>query len=182
MESNVLKEWQDLLIVARKVTSDFIGQVDWMEKELEERAKEFHHRVEEIKENYKKQLQEIKTSNLAILHEQEKMVSDGLEKVNQEAKECEDQLRSSDIESLLEYEGAKGGKKDILPTILHVTPSVLFPSQIDAKALTEMFGQLTVTKSNQGGEGHSQSQTSSMGTAETEIRIRNQPGRRSKLL
>ena len=31
-----------------------------------------------------------------------------------------------------------------------------------------MFGQLTVTKSNHRGEGHSQSQTSSMGTAETQ--------------
>ena len=89
LESNVLREWQDLLIEARKVTSDFIGQVDGIEKKLEERAKEFHQRVEEIKENAKKQLQEMKTSNLAILHEQEKKVSDGLEKVKQEAKECE---------------------------------------------------------------------------------------------
>ena len=169
LESNVLREWQDLLIEARKVTSDFIGQVDGIEKELEGRAKEFHQRVEEIKENAKQKLQEIKTSNLAILQEQEKKVSDGLEKVKQEAKECEDRLRSSDIESLLEHDGAKGGKKDILPTIFNMTPSVHFPSQIDTKALTEMFGQLIIiTKSNQGGEGHSQSQKSSMGTAETQ--------------
>ena len=144
LESNKLKEWQDLMIKAKKMTSDFSGQVDDTEKELEDKAKEFHTRVEEIKETYKKQLNELKISNLDILQEQEKMVSDGLEKVKQEIKECEDRLRSSDMESLLEHEDAKGGKKDTLPIISCVTPPVLTPSQIDTKALTEMFGLLTI--------------------------------------
>ena len=145
LESNKLKEWQDLMIKAKKMTSDFSGQVDEIEKELEERAKEFHTGVEEIKETYKKQLNELKIWNLCILKEQEKMVSKGLEKVKQEIKECEDRLRSSDMESLLEHEGAKSDKKDTLPTILCVTPPVLTPSQINTKALTEMFGQLTIS-------------------------------------
>ena len=145
LESNKLKEWQDLMIKATKMTSDFSGQVDEIEKELEERAKEFHTRVEEIKETYKKQLNELKISNLDILQEQEKMVSDGLEKVKQEIKECEDRLRSSDMESLLEHKGGKSDKKDTLPTISCATPPVLTPSQIDTKALTEMFGQLTIS-------------------------------------
>ena len=145
LESNKLKEWQDLMIKAKKMTSDFSGQVDDIEKELEERAKEFHTRVEEIKETYKKQLNELKISNLNILQEQEKMVSEGLEKVKQEIKECEDRLRSSDMESLLEHEGAKSNKKDNLPTISCAAPPVLTPSQIDTKALTEMLGQLTIS-------------------------------------
>ena len=145
LESNKLKEWQDLMIKAKNMTSEFSGQVDEIEKELEERAKEFHTRVEEIKETYKKQLNELKISNLDILFEQEKMVSDGLEKVKQEIKECEEVLRSSDMESLLEHEGVKSDNKDTLPTISCATPPVLTPSQIDTKALTEMFGQLTVS-------------------------------------
>ena len=145
LESNKLKEWQDLMIIAKKMTSDFSGQVDEIEKELEERAKEFHSKVEEIKETYKKQLNELRILNLAILQEQEKMVSDGLEKVKQEIKECEDRLRSSDMESLLEHKGAKSDKKDTLPTISCVTPPVFTPSKIDTKALTEMFGQLTIS-------------------------------------
>ena len=144
LESNKLKEWQDLMMKAKKMTSDFSGQVDEIEKRIEERAKEFHTRVEEIKETYKKQLNELKISNLDILQKQEKMVSDGLEKVKQEIKECEDRLRSSDMESLLEHEGAKSDKKDTLPKLSCVTPPVLTPSQINTKALTEMFGQLTV--------------------------------------
>ena len=145
LESNKLKEWQDLMIEARKMTADFSVQVDGIEKELEERAKEFHQKVEEIKETYKTQLNAMKISNLAILREQEKMVSNGLEKVKQEIKECEDRLRSSNMESLLEHEGAKSNEKYTLPTISSATPPIFTPSQIDTKALTEMFGQLTVS-------------------------------------
>ena len=149
LESNVLKERQGLLKEARKATSNFLGQVNGIEKELDRRANEFHQRVEEIKENTKKQLNEFKTSNLAVLHEQEKRVSDGLEEVKLEIKDCEDRLRSSDMESLLKHEGTK---KDTLPTVSYATPPVLTPSQIDTKALTEMFGQLNARKSNQGVE------------------------------
>ena len=150
LESNVLIEWQDLMKEAKKFTSEFLGQVNGIEKELDKRAEEFHRRVEEIKENYKKQLNEMKTSNLAILHEQEKRVSDGLEKVKQEIKECEERLRSSDMESLLEHEDAEVDKKNTLPTISQVTPPVLTPSWIDTEELTEMFGQLIIRKTNKG--------------------------------
>ena len=155
LESNSLKKWQDLMTEAGKFTSDFLGHVNRIEKELEERAKEFHKRVDEIKENAKTQLNELKTSNLAILREQEKKVSDGLEKVKQEIKECEDRLRSGNVESLLEHGDAQDRKKDILPTVSSVTPPVLSPSHIDIKSLTEMFGQLTVQTTTQGAEGHS---------------------------
>ena len=149
LETNILKIWQNLMKEARKVTSDFLGQVNGIEKELEERAKEFHKRVEEIKENFKTQLNEMKTSNLAILHEQEKRVSNGLEKVKLEIKECEDRLRSTDMESLLEYEGAKSDKKDTLPKLSSANPPSFISSQIDITSLTEMFGQLNVPKTNQ---------------------------------
>ena len=149
LESNVIKEWQDLMTEAGQFTSDFLGQVNGIEKELEVRAKEFHKRVDEIKENAKKQLNELKISSLAILHEQEKKLSQGLEKVKQEIKECEDQLRSGDVESLLKHEGAQDSKEDNLPTVSSVSPPVLTPYHIDTKSLTEMFGQLTVTKTTQ---------------------------------
>ena len=152
LESNVLKEWQDLMKEAKKFTSEFLSQVNGIEKELDKRAEEFHCIVEEIKENYKKQLNEMKTSNLAILDEQEKSVSDGLEKVKQKIKECEDRLRSSHMESLLKHEGVEVNKKDTLPTIFQVTPPVLTPSWIDTEELTEMFGQLIVPKTRKGDE------------------------------
>ena len=155
LESGDLKDWQDLMIEARTITSDFLDRVNGIEKELEGRAKEFYKRVEEILEKYRKQLNEIRTSHLTILHKQEKEVSDGLEKVKQEIKECEDRLRSSDIESLLEHEGTKASKKDLLPKLSCVIPPVFSPSQIDAKALEEMFGQLTALSTDRPTDGDS---------------------------
>ena len=152
-----LKEWQDLLTEARKVTSSFLDQVNGIERELERRAKEFHERVEEIFEKYKTELNELKTSNLAILHEQEKRVSDGLEKVKQEIKECEDRLRSGNMESLLEQEGAKDDKKDITTKITSATSLILSSSQIETKSLMDMFGQLTITQTNPAAENDGQS-------------------------
>ena len=144
------------MIEAEEVTSNFLDRVNGIEKELAERAKEFHKRVDEIIENTKKQLNEFKTSSLVVLYEQEKTISIGLEKVTQEIKECEDRLRSSDIESLLEHEVTKVEMKDILPTISNVIPPVFISNQIDTKSLREVFGKLTIPKSKNGAEGHSQ--------------------------
>ena len=142
LESNKLKEWQGLLTEAKKATSDFLDRVNGVDRELDDKAKEFHKRVEDILEKYKKELNEIKTSKLAILCEQEKRISDGLEKVKRKIKECEDRLRSEKMESLLEYGGVKDDKKDILPTISCVFRHVLIPGHVDTKSLTEMFGQI----------------------------------------
>ena len=159
LESNVLNEWQNLMNEAKKVTSNFLDRVNLIEEELAERAKEFHKKVDEIMQNYKKELNELKTSNLAVLLEQEKNVSQGLEKVKQEAKEYEDRLRSSNTESVLKHDIALH-KRDLLPTISCETP-LFIPSQIDIKTLTEMFGQLTVPKTTQGAKGQCQSKKSS---------------------
>ena len=156
LESNVLKEWQCLMIEAEEVTSNFLDRVNEIEEELAERAKEFHKKVDAIMENTKKQLNEFKTSSLVVLHEQEKKVLIGLETVKQEIKECEDRLRSSDLESLLDHEDTKDDMKDILPTVSGVLQPVFISNHIDTKSLTEMFGKLTVPKSKNGAEGHSQ--------------------------
>ena len=161
LESNDLKEWQGLIIEARKVTSNFLHQVNEIEEQLAERAKEFDKKVDEIIDNAKKELNELKTTNLDVLYEQEEKVSEGLEKVKQEIKKCEDRLRSTDIISLLEYEVARNDKEDILPAISSVAPPVLTPSQTDTKVLTEMIGHLSVLKTRHVAEGHSQSQKSS---------------------
>ena len=127
-----------------------------LKNRFEDRAKEFHNKVDDIKENIKKELNELKTSNLAILYEQEEKVSYGLEKVKQEIKDCEDQLRSSDTKNLLEYEDTQHRKKYILPSITIAIPPVFTQSQIDTRSLTEMFGQLSIPKITQGTDGHTQ--------------------------
>ena len=158
LESNDLKEWQGLISGAKKLKTDFLGQANGVEKELEERAKEFHNIVDEVLENSKRQLKELTISSIAVLCEQEKRVSDGLEKVKQEIKDCEDKLRNGDVESLLEHKSVLD-RKVFMPNISEAVPPVLTTNQLDIKSLSEMFGELSVSGTTQEAEDHSQSST-----------------------
>ena len=86
LESTDLKKWKNLTTEARKATTDFLDQVKYIEKELEVTAKKCHKKVDEILENNKTQLKELTASSITALREQEKRVSDGLDKVKQESK------------------------------------------------------------------------------------------------
>ena len=143
LESNELKEWETLMAEAKQMTTNYLDQVKGVGKELDARAKEFHAKVDEIFKASRKQLQDIKKTNTAILYQQEKLVSDGLEKIRQEIKECEDKLRNGSVESLLKYEEKQVGEKMSLPKISPVALPTFKSSQIDSQSLTEIFGKLT---------------------------------------
>ena len=141
LESNELKELEVLMAEAKQMTGYFLDQVNGVGKELDARAKEFHAKVDEIFNATKKQLDDMKKTSLAVLHQQEKMASDGLEKVKQEINECEEKLRNGSMESLLQYE-EKQKKKVTLPKLSPVMAPTFTPSQIDSQSLVEMFGKL----------------------------------------
>ena len=143
LESNELKEREDLTTEAKQMTKDYLDQVNAVGKELDVKAKEFHAKVDEIFNASKKQLEDMRETNLVILHQQEKMVADGLEKVKQEIRECEDKLRNGSMESLLQYEEKQDKKKSELPKLSPVMPPIFTPSQIDSQSLAKMFGELT---------------------------------------
>ena len=142
LESGILKEWKDLLVEAKQVTADYLDKVDGVEKDLEAQAKKFHDKVEEIFKTSKQQLEVIKATNLNILHQQEKMVCEGLEKVKQEVRECEDKLRNGEVETLLQYERNHDKEKESLLHISKVLAPVFSIGQIETKSLIEMFGKL----------------------------------------
>ena len=146
LESNSLRAWQDLLVHAKGITSEYMDQINTIENGLEERAEEFHKIVNEIKEGTKEKLNELKAQGLIILQEQENRVSDGLEKVKEQIKECEDRLRSGDMESLLGDAAAFEAEKEVLPKMSRVIPPVFDVGQINTMSLTEMFGQLDIPK------------------------------------
>ena len=102
----------------------------------------------------------MKTSRLAILHEQEKRVSDGLEQVKEQIETCEDKLRYGDMRSLLEHEAAQNTKEAVLPKISHVMPPVLTPCQIDINSLSEMFGSFIIQNPTQEADSESHVQPS----------------------
>ena len=125
------------------MTADYLDKVDGVEKDLEAQAKKFHDKVDEIFKTSKQQLETMKETNLETLHQQEKMVSEGLEKVKQEVRECEDKLRNGEIERLLQYEGSQDKNKESLPHISEVLAPVFSPGQIETKSLCDLFGKLT---------------------------------------
>ena len=143
LESGVLKEWKGLLVDAKQVTADYLDKVDGVEKELDAQAKKFHDKVEEIFKTSKKQLEVIRATNLDILHQQEKTISEGLEKVKQEIRECEDKLRNGEVARLLQYEGSEDKERETLPHIDEVNAPVFSPGQLKSPSLAEMFGKLT---------------------------------------
>ena len=143
LEDNDRKKWEALTTEAKQMTADFLDQVNRVGEELDARAKEFHAKVDEIFKASKKQLEDMKNTSVAALLQQEKMVSDGLEKVKQTIKGCEDKLRNGSKESLLQYEDTQERKKVTLPRITPVMSPILTPSQIDNQSLIEMFGKLT---------------------------------------
>ena len=144
LESTDLKKWTAVMVEAQQATLDYEDQVNRIEKKLD-RAIQCHKKVVEILENNKRKLEEETALVFEVLREQEKGISEGLEKVKQKIRECEDRLRSTDVESLLDDEGAKN--IDVLPAIFFASPPVFTPSEIDSESLTEMFGKLVVPKS-----------------------------------
>ena len=142
LEANELKESEALMEEAKHMTGDFLDQVKGVGGKLDARAKEFHDKVDEIFKASKRKLKDLKNTSLAIFYQQEKMVSDGLEKVKQEIKEYEDKLRISSKESLLQYEDSQEREKVTLPKIISVMPPLFTPSQMDDQSLIEMFGNL----------------------------------------
>ena len=143
LECNELKEWKALATEAKQMTSDYLDHVNGVGKELDARAKEFHAKVDEIFNATKKQLEDMKKTSLAVLHQQVKMVSNGLERVKQKIRECEEKLRNGSTDSLLQYEEIQEREKAPLPKISPVMPPTFTLSQIDKQSLSEMFGKLT---------------------------------------
>ena len=74
LESNELKEWEELLERAKSAREDFLYQADLMENALNDRAVEYHKKIGEILEHNRNQLEEMKTSNLVVLRRQEEAI------------------------------------------------------------------------------------------------------------
>ena len=146
LESNSL-EWGSHLEGATKITSEYDNQVETIKNKLEDRAEEFHNKINEILDHSKKQLAEMQAELRTILQKQVQNASDGLEKVKQEIKDCEDTLREGDVKKLLQYETENGEENNNLPPELsQFMPPDFTTGTIDTKSLTVMFGDVCQNK------------------------------------
>ena len=149
LQSDDLKKWETQLFEARKITSDYLDAVKAIDKELDERASNFHNKVDEILQKNKKKLQDRKKYHLSILQQYEKAVSDGLGQTKQEIKQYEDMLRESDVGSLLDYEEDQRRSRGRLPKLSSLSLPRFVSSEIDTQCLAAMFGRFSVEQTNQ---------------------------------
>ena len=64
-------EWEKVLKEAKKITVDYTGNIDMIDKELTDRAKAMHAQVDAILSESKKTLHQIKAVDLTKLQDQE---------------------------------------------------------------------------------------------------------------
>ena len=87
IKSDALKEWQDLMVETSDATMGFFDQVNDLDKELDETAKEFHKKVDHILERNQKRLKQLKTSTLAVFNDPDKAISGAQEKIRSRQRE-----------------------------------------------------------------------------------------------
>ena len=136
-------EWEEVLQQAKTITTDFLSDIDKIEKELQERAKEMHEQVENILSQSRRVLQEMKNSSLPMLQKQEKFLTERLQKLKQDVERCEDQLKSADQNALLQFQPGTIECKVKPPILETATVPSFTKGRDDTNAMQEMFGKLS---------------------------------------
>ena len=145
LRDNTVGKWEEVLQGAKTITEDFLGSIDAIEQELADRAKVMHKQVETILNASKQTLQEMKTSGLTKLQDQEKYLGDRLQQLKDDVKRYEDQLNYGDPNALLQYkEGTIQNDEKKKPPSLEIANLPVFTKgQDDVKSMERMFGQIS---------------------------------------
>ena len=146
LRDKTVGEWEEVLEEAKKITADYTGTIDMIDKELADRAKAMHAQVDAILSQSKKTLQQIKAGNLTKLQDQEKYISDRLQQLKEDVAKYEDQLKYADPNALLQYkQGTVLSKDETKPPSLEKAPIPVFAKgQNDVDSMEKMFGQLSI--------------------------------------
>ena len=145
LRDTTVGEWEEVLKKAQGITTDFLGNIDDMEKELVSRAKEMHREVEAILSKSQQDLQKIKLDGLAKLKSQEKILEDRLCQLKADVERYEDQLRDADPNALIQFTPNTGQLKDKTkpPVLEKLSTPVFAKGQNDTDAMQKIFGQLS---------------------------------------
>ena len=156
-----VREWENVLKEAQKITVDYTGNTDMIDKELVERAKEMHAQVDAILSKSKQILAQIKAVNLTKLQDQEKYISDRLKQLKEDVARYEDQLKYADPSALLQYKQGTA-QDEVKPPSLETAPVPVFAKgKNDVSSMEKMFGQLSIPDIGQPSTAESSSSSSS---------------------
>ena len=137
-------EWEESLEKAKKITTDFLENVDMIDKELAQMAKEMHKQVDVILYQSKRTLQQMRILNLTKLQKQEKYISGRLQKLKEDVARYEDQLKYADPSALLQYKQGIAEDEAKPPSLETAQMPVFIKGQNDVNSMENMFGRVSI--------------------------------------
>ena len=145
VRDHTVKQWEEVLKEANKITADFLGSIDKTCYNLAARGKEMHKQVDNILAQSQRILGQIKDSGLAKLQEQERHLTNRLQTLNEEVKKYEDNLTGADTNALLQFkEKDPQSQEKMKPPSLETAPVHIFiQGQDDTKSMEAMFGHFS---------------------------------------
>ena len=145
LRDQTVGQWEEVLKQAQKITAEYIANIDQIDTELKERAKDMHEQVNIILAQSQKSLQQMKTSGLDTLKNQEKYLSDKIEQLKAEVQRYEDCLLEADSNALLQFKSGTIQPKEEQPSLeTESIPNLSFTKgQDDQNAMQKMFGHIS---------------------------------------
>ena len=135
--------WEEVLNQARRITTDFLANIDDIDKELVARAEDMRKQVEVILSQSQKTLKQMKNSGLAKLLKQEKHLVDKIEKMKADVARCENQLLDADPNVLLQFEQGTIQTKETPPPLETTFLPTFTRGENDINVLEKFFGSLS---------------------------------------
>ena len=137
-------QWGEVLKEAQEITADFLDSIDKTGNDLAGRGAEMHKHVDEILAQSQRALKTIEVSGLAKLKEQERYLTNRLQKLTDDVKRYEDILVDADTAALLRFkESSPQHKEKMKPPAIETAPLPIFIKGQNMNSLEAMFGQLT---------------------------------------
>ena len=145
IRDTTMAEWKEVLKQAQTITTEYIENIDKIDKELVARAQEMHREVDIILLRRQQTLKEIKESGLGKLQDQEKYIRERLQQLQEDVQRYEDQLVDSDPNALLQFQQGMEHSKDEQKSFSLETISlpIFTKGQGDNSEIQNMFGQLS---------------------------------------
>ena len=149
---NVVGQWEEQLIQAKKITLSYIEEVDKIDKDLVSRAKAIHKEVDNILSQARQTLSQMSKPCIDKLKEQEQYMTDKIKQMKADVQQYEDKLRGLGPKDLLQFKLGSLQLKDTPPSLKKASVPVFSEGTNNTEFIREVFGQLDEFTENKSSE------------------------------
>ena len=142
LRDKTVTAWEEVLSQARRITTDFLANIDDIDKELVARAEDMRKQVDVILSQSQQTLQQMKNSGLAKLKKQEKHLADKIENMKADVVRCENQLLDANPNILLKFEHGTLQTKETPPPLETTSLPAFTRGENNTDVLEKIFGHL----------------------------------------